>query len=109
MTMREISDTLTKKKAIVFFGIIAAIMAVVTIFPPTGVPAWACGRCWNVTAGETIATIGIDQTGKDAGYAIPMQCTTLNKPDPPGSTLNLACEETPNGLTIGYTEDVRGK
>lgn len=88
------------------FLVLVAVPAVASVSLISSVSA--CGRCWNVTRGETIATIGIDQTGEDAGYAIPMICTTLNKPDPPGSTLNLACEETPNGLTIGYTGDTRG-
>lgn len=57
--------------------------------------AIACGKCWNVTAGEPLEVIGIDLTGDDAGYAIKMDCTVDKKPDPPGPPLHLACTEEP--------------
>ncbi len=57
----------------------------------------ACGKCWNVTAGEPLEVIGIDLTGDDAGYAIKMDCTVDEKPDPPGSPLHLTCTEEPIG------------
>ena len=54
-------------------------------------PVSACGKCWNVTAGEPLEVVGIDLTGDDAGYAIKMDCTVDEKPDPPGSPLHLTC------------------
>lgn len=86
------------KTAVVLLVFASGILSLLTVQTVS-----ACGRCWNVTIGETIDGIMVDRTGSDAGYAIEMSCTTLNKPDPPGSTLNLACEENYKQSNIRYT------
>jgi hypothetical protein len=76
--------------------VVTVFMIMAATIVPNGF-VYACGKCWNVTAGEPLEVIGVDLTGDDAGYAIKMDCTVDEKPDPPGSPLHLTCTEKPIG------------
>lgn len=73
------------------FGILSLSIFIASLGLLARGTVYACGKCWNVTAGEPMEVIGIDLTGDNAGYAIKMDCTVDEKPDPPGSPLHLTC------------------
>lgn len=94
--MAFVYQTLMNK--LILIGAIAFAIAVVFVLAYYQLPsANACGKCWNVTKGEPLDVVAIDLTGHDAGYAIKMDCTVDEKPNPPGSPLHLTCTEKPIG------------
>lgn len=69
-------------------GSIASAIAVVFVLANYQLPsASACGMCWNVTKGEPLDVMTIDLTRDDAVYAIKIDCTVDEKPNPPGSPI----------------------